>query len=188
MHWSVSTDVQAGLHLCWSQTRKTDFLPLRPKCIHVQLSSRVRRLILVWAYNYFVALYMPKLEALVNILLTFCIRETPTCVIWQTVKTQMKCSIITLLHSAILFKFSPALSDNWSWKPIFGLFESGCFTRFTIFIFYSRMATYVIPFSVRRLASNCRRFFSKNSLVISGSKSGSSPINCRKKVIAYLKS
>ena len=21
------------------------------------------------------------------------------------------------------------LSDNWSWKPIFGLFESGCFTR-----------------------------------------------------------
>ena len=23
----------------------------------------------------------------------------------------------------------PALSDNWSWKPIFGLFESGRFTR-----------------------------------------------------------
>ena len=25
--------------------------------------------------------------------------------------------------------FRPALSDNWSWKPIFGLFESGHFTQ-----------------------------------------------------------
>ena len=29
---------------------------------------------------------------------------------------------------SILQYFWPALSDNWSWKPIFGLFESGCFT------------------------------------------------------------
>ena len=29
----------------------------------------------------------------------------------------------------ILQYFWPALSDNWSWKPICGLFESGCFTQ-----------------------------------------------------------
>ena len=29
----------------------------------------------------------------------------------------------------ILQYFWPALSDNWSWKPIFGLFESGRFTQ-----------------------------------------------------------
>ena len=26
---------------------------------------------------------------------------------------------------SILQYFWPALNDNWSWKPIFGLFESG---------------------------------------------------------------
>ena len=30
---------------------------------------------------------------------------------------------------SILQYFSPALSDNWSWKPIFGLLESGPFTK-----------------------------------------------------------
>ena len=30
---------------------------------------------------------------------------------------------------SILQYFLPALSDNWSLKPIFGLFESGCFTQ-----------------------------------------------------------
>ena len=29
----------------------------------------------------------------------------------------------------ILQYFRHALSDNWSWKPIFGQFESGCFTK-----------------------------------------------------------
>ena len=30
---------------------------------------------------------------------------------------------------SILQYFWPALSDNWSWKPIFGVFESGCFRQ-----------------------------------------------------------
>ena len=30
---------------------------------------------------------------------------------------------------SILQYFWPALSDNWSWKTIFGLFESGRFTQ-----------------------------------------------------------
>ena len=28
----------------------------------------------------------------------------------------------------------PALSDNWSWKPIFGLCESGCFTQTLLYV------------------------------------------------------
>ena len=35
---------------------------------------------------------------------------------------------------SILQYFWPALRDNWSWKPIFGLFESG---RFTLVLLYS---------------------------------------------------
>ena len=31
---------------------------------------------------------------------------------------------------SILQYFWPALYDNWSWKPIFGIFESDSFTRF----------------------------------------------------------
>ena len=30
--------------------------------------------------------------------------------------------------------FWPALSDNWFWKPIFGLFESGCFTQVLLYM------------------------------------------------------
>ena len=30
---------------------------------------------------------------------------------------------------SILQYFWPALSENWSWKPIFGLFERGRFTQ-----------------------------------------------------------
>ena len=30
--------------------------------------------------------------------------------------------------------FWPALSNNWSWKPIFGLFESGHFTKVLLYI------------------------------------------------------
>ena len=29
--------------------------------------------------------------------------------------------------------FWPALSDNWSWKPVFCLFESGCFTQVLLY-------------------------------------------------------
>ena len=36
-----------------------------------------------------------------------------------------------------MLHFLPALSDNWSWKPSFGLFESG---RFTQVLLYSDMA------------------------------------------------
>ena len=34
-----------------------------------------------------------------------------------------------MLPLSILQFFWPSLSDNLSWKPIFGLFESGCFTQ-----------------------------------------------------------
>ena len=37
-------------------------------------------------------------------------------------------SIAECSNGSILQYFLPALSDNWSWKPIFGLFESGRFT------------------------------------------------------------
>ena len=30
---------------------------------------------------------------------------------------------------SILQYFWPAFSDNWPWKPIFGLFDSGLFTQ-----------------------------------------------------------
>ena len=33
----------------------------------------------------------------------------------------------------ILQYFWPVLSDNWSWKPIFGLFESGRFTQVLLY-------------------------------------------------------
>ena len=32
--------------------------------------------------------------------------------------------------------FWPALSNNWSWKPIFGLFESGHFTQVLLYSFF----------------------------------------------------
>ena len=34
---------------------------------------------------------------------------------------------------SILQYFWPALSKNWSWKPIFGLFESGSFTQVLLY-------------------------------------------------------
>ena len=36
---------------------------------------------------------------------------------------------------SILQYFWPALSDNWSWKPIFGIFESGHFTQVLLYFF-----------------------------------------------------
>ena len=42
---------------------------------------------------------------------------------------------------SILQYFWPALSDYWSWKPIFGLFESGCFTKVLLYslLFFSQL-------------------------------------------------
>ena len=42
----------------------------------------------------------------------------------MTVKSIAECSPWSILQY-----FWPALSNNWSWKPIFGLFESGSFTQ-----------------------------------------------------------
>ena len=35
--------------------------------------------------------------------------------------------------SSILQYFWPALSENWSWKPISGLFESGRYTQVLLY-------------------------------------------------------
>ena len=35
---------------------------------------------------------------------------------------------------SILQYFWPALSDNWSWKPVLGLFESGRFTQVLLYV------------------------------------------------------
>ena len=35
---------------------------------------------------------------------------------------------------SILQYFWPALSDNWYWKTIFGLFESGRFTQVLLYL------------------------------------------------------
>ena len=37
---------------------------------------------------------------------------------------------------SILQYFWPALSDNWSWKPICGLFDSGHFTQVLLYFVY----------------------------------------------------
>ena len=42
-------------------------------------------------------------------------------------------SIAECSHWSILQYFWPALSDNLSWKPIFGLFESGRFTQVLLY-------------------------------------------------------
>ena len=43
-------------------------------------------------------------------------------------------SIAECEHSGILQYFWAALSNNWSWKPIFGLFESGRFTQILLYL------------------------------------------------------
>ena len=42
-------------------------------------------------------------------------------------------SIAECSKGSIMQYFWPALSDNWSWKPIFGLFESGRFTQVLLY-------------------------------------------------------
>ena len=44
-------------------------------------------------------------------------------------------SIVECSPWSILQYFWPALSDNWSWKPIFGLFESGRFTQVLLYFY-----------------------------------------------------
>ena len=55
---------------------------------------------------------------------------------WMKVKSIAECSLLMKVesiaecsHWSIQQYFWPALSDNWSWKPIFGLFESGRFAQ-----------------------------------------------------------
>ena len=40
---------------------------------------------------------------------------------------------VEIIAECILQYFWPALSDNWYWKPIFGLFESGRFTQLLLY-------------------------------------------------------
>ena len=44
------------------------------------------------------------------------------------VKSIAECSTWSILQN-----FWPGLSDNWSWKPMFGLFESGRFRQVSLY-------------------------------------------------------
>ena len=52
-----------------------------------------------------------------------------------SISTSWACiNTLTILSPwSILLYFWPALSDNWSWKPILGHFESGCFTQVLLY-------------------------------------------------------
>ena len=50
--------------------------------------------------------------------------------IFMTKDSLMKVESIAECILQILW---PALSDNWSWKPIFGLIESVCFTQVLLY-------------------------------------------------------
>ena len=72
------------------------------------------------------------------------------------------CRMLTLEHSAILLT---CISDNWSWKPIFGLFESGQFTQFLLFTKIPKSMTlinlwqmYNIPIQVLAFQKSWRSF------------------------------
>ena len=53
----------------------------------------------------------------------------------MTIGSLMKVkSIAECSKGSILQYFWPALNDNWSWKPIFGLFESGLFTQVLLYV------------------------------------------------------
>ena len=53
----------------------------------------------------------------------------------------------------ILQYFEPALSDNWSWKPIFYLFESGRFTQVLLYTKSVREESVVECIEVDRFSS-----------------------------------
>ena len=54
-------------------------------------------------------------------------------------------SIAECSPQSILQYFWPALSENWSWKPIFGLFEIGYFTQVLLYmiIYFVKMKMYL---------------------------------------------
>ena len=66
----------------------------------------------------------------------------------------------TLLWS-ILQYFLPALSDNWSWKPIFGLFESGRFTQVLLYVPRSCVLAHITLFGFL----NCLKSFCTHSFI-----------------------
>ena len=47
------------------------------------------------------------------------------------VKSNAECSTWSIMQY-----FLPALSDNWYWKPIFSLFESGHFTQVLLYMHF----------------------------------------------------
>ena len=49
------------------------------------------------------------------------------------VKSIVECSFLSILQY-----FCPALSDNWSWKPIFGLFKKGRFRQVLLYLDLSK--------------------------------------------------
>ena len=51
----------------------------------------------------------------------------------MNVKSIAECSLWSILQY-----FWPALSDGWSWKPIFCLFESSCFTQILLYMINAR--------------------------------------------------
>ena len=53
-------------------------------------------------------------------------------------------SIAECSHWSILQYFWPTLSDSWSWKPIFGLFESGRFTHVLLYTNLIKMPMIVL--------------------------------------------
>ena len=55
---------------------------------------------------------------------------------------------------SILQYFWPALSDSWSWKPIFGLFESGRFTQ--VLLYFEAYSNFFKPYG--KLKSIFRHF------------------------------
>ena len=48
---------------------------------------------------------------------------------------------------SILQYFGPALSDNWSLKPFFGLFESGRFRQVLLYVYTEKRArlNFILP-------------------------------------------
>ena len=76
-------------------------------------------------------------------------------------------SIAECSHLSVLQNFWPALSDNWSWKPISGhlVIESGRFTQVLLYI-QAQLAAYkkLISMSVdTRLDKNTNRLLTKSN-------------------------
>ena len=56
-----------------------------------------------------------------------------TKIFWQNGSLMKVKSIAECSHWSILQYFWPALSDNWSWKPFLGIFESGRFRQVLLY-------------------------------------------------------